>query len=92
MTTRLRADRSVVDGMVGHKRALVMAASRFGRMEVIATDQGAGRCYRCPCGQQVWSSWGAAESHAQGCEQADVKGAIADELAHEDWRPDAGKP
>lgn len=43
---------------------------RFGRMVVIATDQFAGRRYRCPCGWVGWSVWGHAIRHARTCPQA----------------------
>jgi hypothetical protein len=74
----MRSPREATDGLVGRDRMRVLAAAKFGRMDVIATDRGAGRLYRCACGTDRWSSWGHAEDHAQRCELADVPGAIAD--------------
>lgn len=71
-----RGPRSAYDDLTGSARGSAIAAARFGRMEVVGSDQGAGRLYRCPCGVEVWSSWGHAEHHAQGCTAADVSGAV----------------
>lgn len=45
----------------------------FGSMVVVATDQFAGRKYRCACGWSGWSTWGHAKRHAAGCDQAQGK-------------------
>lgn len=47
--------------------------SDFGVMRVISTDQGAGRCYLCPCGWKGWSAWGHARKHALTCPQSGVE-------------------
>lgn len=76
-----RAARGHYQDLSGEARMRALSAARFGRMAVIGSDRGAGRLYLCPCGHQVWSSWGHAEHHAQVCEQADVIGAVDRERA-----------
>lgn len=76
-----RASRSAYDDLSGGTRVRALAAARFGRMDVIASDRGSGRLYRCPCGHEVWSSWGHAEHHANTCPAADVAGAVREARA-----------
>jgi hypothetical protein len=58
--------------------------STWGTMEVIGTDQGAGRLYRCACGWEGWSSWGHARRHAASCPQS---GRVPDPVGLVDARP-----
>jgi hypothetical protein len=71
-----RAPRAAFADLTGQARMKALNAARFGRMDVIASDRGSGRLYRCLCGHEVWSSWGHAEHHANTCPAADVPGAV----------------
>jgi len=44
--------------------------SRFGKMQVIGTDQHTGRRYWCACGWEGWTVWGRALKHAETCPRA----------------------
>lgn len=53
-------------------------------MRVIGTDQFAGRCYKCPCGIRVWSTFGKARMHSHICPQAWESGEVPED--HSDIR------
>lgn len=61
---------SPTEEATARSRAIARGRAVFGTMKVIATDQGAGRKYRCGCGWEGWSTWGWARKHAEKCPEA----------------------